>query len=232
MGTGVCLELAREGAAIVANDIDRSRADGVCSRVKALGARCIATYADVTSLEDCRGMIAAALAEYGRADILVTIPAWVITRRFIHCTPEEWHRMVDVTFWGVVNSVRSALDPMIKQKGGSIVCLGSDAGRVGGNGELIYGAAKAAVMNFAMGLAKEIGEHNVRINVVNAGMTKVPQTIESGWLTPEKERRFAASYPLGRIGLPQDLVDAMVFLASDRAAFITGQTLSVSGGIV
>ncbi len=237
MGTGVCLEMAREGALIVANDIDRAWADRVAGRVRDMGGRCIATYADVARLEDCSGMIGRALSEFGRVDVLVTIPAWLKLGRFAASGPEEWLKTFDVTFWGVVNSVSAVLDAMMKQKSGSIVCLGSDAGRIGGGtlegaGEVMYGAAKSAVMNFAMGLSKEIGPHGVRINVVNAGMTKVPIMVESGWLTPEKERRLAKSYPLGRLGLPQDLVDAIMFLASDRAGFITGQTLSVSGGVV
>ncbi len=232
MGTGVCLELAREGATVVANDIDRSWADRVSAEARDIGAKSIPTYADVTKLDDCRVMVDSALEEFGRLDILITIPAWVVRKNFIECSPDEWQRMMDVTFWGVVNSVRAVLGTMIKQKYGSIICLGSDAGRVGGNGEVIYGAAKAAIMNFAMGLSKEIGPHGVRINVVNAGVTEVPLLVESGWLTPEREQRLAKQYPLGRLGLPQDLVDAMVFLASDRASFITGQTLSVSGGIV
>jgi 2-hydroxycyclohexanecarboxyl-CoA dehydrogenase len=237
MGTGVCLELAREGAVVVANDIDRPRADKVSSQVRDLGCRSIPTYADITRLDDCKSMVENALAEFGRVDILITIPAWVAVRKFVDSTPEEWDKTVAVTFWGVVNCVSAVLDSMIKQRSGSIVCLGSDAGRIGGGslvggGEVVYGAAKAGVMNFAMGLSKEIGPHGVRINVVNAGLTKVPIMVESGWMTPEKERRLASQYPLGRLGLPQDLVDAMIFLASDRASFITGQTLSVSGGIV
>jgi len=232
MGTGVCLELAREGAHVVTNDIDPTWADRVADEVKRLGVKAIPAYADVTKLGDCQDMVAKTLAEFGRVDILVTIPAWVVRKSFVDYTPEEWHRMMDVTFWGVVNSVRAVLDPMIEQKAGSIVCLGSDAGRAGGEGELIYAEAKAAVMNFARGLSKEIGPHGIRINVVNAGVTKVPQMVDSGWLTPEREERLSKAYPLRRLGVPQDLADAIVFLASDRAGFITGQTLSVSGGIV
>jgi len=232
MGTGVCLELAREGACIVANDIEPSRADAVSDMVEDMGMESLSTYADVTRLDDCYQMVEKTVARFGKLDVLVTIPAWVIRKGFVECSAEELHRMVDVTFWGVVNSVRAALGPMMKNGYGSIVCLGSDAGRVGAEGEVLYGSAKAAVMNFAKGLSKEIGASGIRINVVNAGVTKVPLMVESGWLTPEKEQRLARQYPLGRLGVPQDLVDAIVFLASDRASFITGQTVSVSGGIV
>lgn len=232
MGTGVCLELAREGANVVTNDLDRAWAENVAGQVRALGAMALPTYADLTKLSDCMTMVEAALAEFGRVDILITIPAYVKRGKFVDSPESEWHKTFNVTYWGVINSVRAALGPMLKQKSGSIVCLGSDAGRAGGEGELIYGTAKAAIMNFAMGLSKEIGPEGVRINVVNAGVTKIPIMVESGWLTPEKEERLSKLYPMRRLGLPQDLVDAMVFLASDRASFITGQTLSVSGGIV
>jgi 2-hydroxycyclohexanecarboxyl-CoA dehydrogenase len=232
MGTGICLELAREGAHVVTNDIDPSRANEVSERVRVLGVDSLPTYADVTSLSDCQKMTDKTIQKFGRIDILVTVPAWVIRKSFVECSPEEMHRMVDVTFWGVVNSVRAALNPMLSAGSGSIVCLGSDAGRVGGEGEVIYGSAKAAIMNFARGLSREIGPRGIRINVVNAGVTKVPIMVESGWLTTEKEQRLAKQYPMGRLGVPKDLVDAIVFLASDRASFITGQTLSVSGGIV
>ena len=232
MGTGVCRELAREGAAVVANDIDRAWADRVALEVKNIGARSIATYADVTSFEECRQMVGRAVAEFGRVDILITVPAYVFVKPFNDCDMEGLHRMVEVTFWGAINAIKAAVAVMIKQKSGSIVCLGSDAGKTGGHGEIVYAAAKGALMTFAKGLTKEAGPHGVRINVVNAALTKTPQMIQSGFLTPESEAQLVKDYPLGRLGRPQDLVDAIVFLASDRAGFITGQTLSVSGGRV
>ena len=231
MGTSVCLDLAREGAYVVTNDIDRSWADRVAEEVRSLGGRAVPTYADVTKLADCQEMVRTALAEFGRVDILVTVPAYPMLKLFVENTEEECHKIVDVTFWGVANAVRAVLDPMIEQKSGSIVCLGSDAGKVVPEKEVMYGSAKAAVMHFAIGLCKEIGPYGIRINVVNAGLTKVPQMVHSGWLTPEKEERLAKTYPMRRLGRPQDLVDAILFLASDRASHITGQTLSVSGGI-
>jgi len=232
MGTGVCLDLAREGARVVTNDIDRSWADRVAEQARSLGAEAVPTYADVTGLEHCREMVGKALEAFGRVDTLVTVPAYPILKPFVDNTEEEWHKVMDVTFWGVVNSVRAVLDPMMAQRSGSIICLGSDAGKAAPEGETMYGTAKAAVMHFAKGLCKEVGPHGIRINVVNAAVTKIPQMVESGWLTPEKEERLAKTYPMRKLGEPQDLVDAILFLASDRAGHITGQTLSVSGGIV
>lgn len=232
MGTGVCRELAREGAVIVANDIDRSRADRVALEIKNTGVRSMATYADVTSFAQCQEMVDRAVAAFGRVDILITVPAYVFIKPFNECGMEGLHKMVEVTFWGAINAIKAAVAVMISQKSGSIVCLGSDAGKTGGQGEIIYGAAKGALMTFAKGLTKEAGPHGVRINVVNAALTKTPEMMASGFLTPQSEAQLVKDYPLGRLGRPQDLVDAIVFLASDRARFITGQTLSVSGGRV
>ena len=231
MGTGVCLDLAREGACVVTNDIDKSWADKVAEEARSLGAKAVPTYADVTKLDDCQEMVKKALEAFGRVDILVTVPAYTILKSFVDNTEEECHKVVDVTFWGMANAVRAALNPMIEQKSGNIVCLGSDAGKVVPEKEVMYGSAKAAVMHFAKGLCKEVGPYGIRINVVNAALTKVPQMVDSGWLTQEKEERLAKTYPMRRLGRPQDLVDAILFLASDRASHITGQTLSVSGGI-
>jgi len=228
-GTGVCLELARGGACVVANDIDRSWADKVAEQVRAIGAKSISTYADVTKLDECQEMVRKTLSEFGRVDILVTVPAYLVMKRFVNKPPEEWHKEFDVTFWGVVHAVRAVLDPMLQQRAGSIVCVGSDAGKVGEPLHVIYGAAKAAVMNFIKGVAKEVSRDGIRINVVSPGTSKTPAVLQSG-LSASREEALAKLYPLGRLGEPQEIVNAILFLASDRASFITGQTLSVSGG--
>lgn len=228
-GTGVCLEMAREGACVVANDIDKSQADRVAEQVRAMGARCISTHADVTRFEDCKEMVRVALAEFGKVDILVTVPAYTVLKKFVDKPMEECHKEVDVTFWGMVYAVRAVLDPMLQQKAGSIVCIGSDAGKVGERLQSMYGAAKAAMMNFAKCVAKEHGRDGIRINVVSSGLAKTGIQLRSGWLA-QREEALKKAYPLGRLGETQDVVDAIMYLASDRASFITGQTLSVSGG--
>ena len=224
IGTGVCLQLAREGAWLVANDIDRSRAEKVSDQARALGSRSIPTCADVTRPGDCNEMVETALAEFGRVDVLVTIPTYVQIKTFVDCTPEELHRQVDVTFWGVANAVRAVLGPMTSQRSGSIVCMGSDSGKMAPAMETMYASAKAAVMTFASSPSKEIGAQGIRINVVNAALVRTPG------LAPTAQEAFAANYPLCRLAEIHEVVDAILFLASDRACFITGQTLSVNGG--
>jgi len=224
IGTTVCLELAREGVHVVTNDIDRSWADKVAKQVSALGVRSMPTYADVTKISDCVEMVNKAFTEFGKVDILVTIPAYMMNKDFAHSTPEELQKQVDVTFWGVVNAAKAVLGTMIKHRSGSIVCMGSDSGKMAPAGEVMYASAKSAIMTFASSLSKEIGPYGVRINVVNAALVRSP-SYGAG-----TEEAFRANYPLGRLAETQEVAEAILFLASDRASFITGQTLSVNGG--
>ena len=224
IGTTVCLELAREGVHVVTNDIDRSWADKVAKQVSALGVRSMSTYADVTKISDCVEMVNKAFTEFGKVDILVTIPAYMMNKDFAHSTPEELQKQVDVTFWGVVNAAKAVLGTMIKHRSGSIVCMGSDSGKMAPAGEVMYASAKSAIMTFASSLSKEIGPYGVRINVVNAALVRSP-SYGAG-----TEEAFRANYPLGRLAETQEVAEAILFLASDRASFITGQTLSVNGG--
>ena len=182
------------------------------------------TYADVTKISDCVEMVNKAFTEFGKVDILVTIPAYMMNKDFAHSTPEELQKQVDVTFWGVVNAAKAVLGTMIKHRSGSIVCMGSDSGKMAPAGEVMYASAKSAIMTFASSLSKEIGPYGVRINVVNAALVRSP-SYGAG-----TEEAFRANYPLGRLAETQEVAEAILFLASDRASFITGQTLSVNGG--
>ena len=224
IGTTLCSQLAQEGACVVANDIDRSWADKVAADLSAKGAKAVASYADVAKLADCQEMIRKALDEFGKVDILITIPARMDYGPFASYTPEQMHGQVDVTFWGVVNAVKAVLDHMIRQRSGSIVCMGSDSAKMAPAMETMYASSKAAIMTFASSLSKEIGRSQVRINVVNAALVRTPGQ------GPGMEQAFAGNYPLGRLAESQEVVDAILFLASDRASFVTGQTLSVNGG--
>ena len=230
IGNAIALALAKEGAHVVTNDIQKDLADQAAEQVKERGVRSLATYADVTSLDSTNDMAKQTLAAFGRIDILVTIPYFNPMTRFMDETEDDWHKTMNITFFGVVNAARSVLPAMIDQKGGSIIGLGSDAGRVGESRMVMYGVAKAAIMNFVKGLSKEVSRFGVRLNVVSPGTTRTPRTESVGMFTPDMEARLTKMYPLRRLGRTDDIADAVVFLASDRASWITGQTLSVSGG--
>ena len=230
IGNAIALALAKEGAHVVTNDIQKDLADQAAEQVKERGVRSLATYADVTSLDSTNDMAKQTLAAFGRIDILVTIPYFNPMTRFMDETEDDWHKTMNITFFGVVNAARSVLPAMIDQNGGSIIGLGSDAGRVGESRMVMYGVAKAAIMNFVKGLSKEVSRFGVRLNVVSPGTTRTPRTESVGMFTPDMEARLTKMYPLRRLGRTDDIADAVVFLASDRASWITGQTLSVSGG--
>ncbi len=225
IGTSVSYELAREGAYVVANDIDRTWADRVAKEVKSLGSKSVATYADVTSFKDCAAMVDKAVAEFGRVDILVTIPAYMGAGSFAHSSLDDLHHVVDVTFWGTLNAIKAALKPMLAQRSGSIVCMGSDSARMMPRGESMYAASKSAIMTFATCLAKEVGSSRVRINVVNAALVSTPG--QEGLAS-----HYARHYPLGRFPTSEEVAETIAFLASDRAAMITGQSISVNSGLL
>jgi 2-hydroxycyclohexanecarboxyl-CoA dehydrogenase len=178
----------------------------------------------------------------GGIDVLVNNVGWTMDRLFVEKTREEWEKEIQLNLWGMINCTRAVLDGMIARKAGAIVSLGSDAGRIGEFREGVYAACKAGVIALSKTLAREHGRHGIRLNVVCPGMTMPESDDEisglSMWAqetnrqfsTPEMKARIAKAYPLRRIGRPEDVAAAVVFLASDSASFITGQTLSVSGG--
>jgi 2-hydroxycyclohexanecarboxyl-CoA dehydrogenase len=155
---------------------------------------------------------------------------------------ETWEREIRLNLWGTINCTRAVLDGMIRRKTGAVVSLGSDAGRVGQYGEAVYGACKAGVIALSKSLATEVGKHGIRLNVVCPGMTMPDDDgevapgsmwtadVNRRWRTDEMRERIAKNYPLRRIGRAEEVASAVVYLASDAASFITGQTLSVSGG--
>lgn len=230
IGNAIALALAKEGAHVVTNDLQADLAAVAAEQVQALDVRSLATSADVTQLEQTNDMAQRTLDAFGRIDILVTVPYYNPMKRFMEQTEEDWHKTMNVTFFGVVNAVRSVLPTMIDQGAGSVIGLGSDAGRVGESRMVMYGVAKSSIMNFVKGMSKEVSRFGVRLNVVSPGTTKTPRTESIGMFTPEMEERLTKMYPLRRLGQISDITDAVVFMASDRASWITGQTISVSGG--
>jgi 2-hydroxycyclohexanecarboxyl-CoA dehydrogenase len=176
----------------------------------------------------------------GKVDVLVNCAGWTIDRLFIEKPRAEWEKEIAIDTWGFINSVRAVLDPMVERRYGRIVSIGSDAGRMGEWREAVYSGTKASVIAMSKSIAREVGKHNITLNVVCPGLiVGSPQTsgANSMWsseqlekFTPEVRDKAAKNYPLRRLGTAEDVVPAVLLLASDRASFITGQTLSVSGG--
>jgi len=243
IGRAIALGFAREGAKVAIADIDETGAHRVAAQATELGAAdALAVRVDVTDEQSVAAMIQTVQGRFGSLDILVNNVGWTVDRLFMDKPRAELEREVQINLWGTINCTRAALDSMVAAKRGVIVNIGSDAGRIGEYREAVYGACKAGVISMSRSLARELGRHGIRVNTVCPGTT-MPDTAEevgaeslwattemSQWNTAEMRERIAKSYPLRRIGRPDDISNAVLFVASDAASFITGQTISVSGG--
>lgn len=217
------------GAHVVVADLDLAGAQRVVAELQRDGGQALAAEVDVRDPDAAQAAVSSTIDRFDKVDILVNnAAAWTI-KLFREMSPEEFRRDVDVTLIGTMVMSRAVFGPMREQGGGSIVNLISDSGRVGEAFMVAYGAAKAGVMGFTKGLAKEGGRYQVRVNAVSPGTTMTPgaSPIVEMWGGEEK---LVKAYPLGRLGQPIDQANAILFLASDMASWVTGQILSVSGG--
>lgn len=241
IGRGIVLAFARERSNVVIADIDETQGQKVAKEASALGSKTVAIKTDVTDVDSVAAMVKKTLEEFGQIDILVNNVGWGLDRLFIEKPRAEWEKEVNINFWGVINCTRAVLDHMMERKYGKIISIGSDAGRMGEYREAVYAGCKGGVIALSKALARELGRHGINVNVVCPGAT-VPENPEhagelSMWkgdmaqvFTPEAQEKAAKAYPLRRLGKPEDVANVAVFLSSDAASFITGQTISVSGG--
>ena len=167
-------------------------------------------------------------AATGKVDIVVNGAGWDIIEPFVKNTPEYWDKIMAINFMGPVKVTRAFLDPMIEGKGGKVVNISSDAGRGGSSGETVYAGAKGGVIAFTKSLAREMARYAINVNCVCPGPTDTPLFATQ----PEKmQQALVNAIPFRRLGKPEEVADAVVFFASDRSSFITGQVISVSGGL-
>lgn len=232
IGRATCLAFATRGAQVAVADINEEGAQGVAEEIRRQGQVAQAVRMDVTD----RGQVAQAVQEVlerlGRVDVLVNAAGWDRIVPFLESTEDLWDRIIAINFRGVLNTCHVVLPHMVQRGSGVVVNIASDAGRVGSSGETVYSGAKGAVIAFSKALAREMARHNVRVNVVAPGITDTPllqQIIQAG--NEKLIDAIVRSTPLRRMARPEEVADAVVFLASDQASFITGQTLSVSGGL-
>ena len=238
IGRAIALGFAREKANVVIAELDQEQGEKVAREARESGAQAMAVKVDVTDLGQVEAMMKKTLEAYKTIDVLVNNVGWDQLQPFTDTNVDFWNRVIDLNYKSVLNTVKSVLPHMKEQGGGSIVNIGSDAGRLGERFEAVYSGTKGAVILFSKSVAREMGRFNVRVNVVCPGMT-VPSSEEeigeksmwkAGVLSEEQKAKAVKAYPLGRVGKPEDLGAAVVFLASGAATFITGQTISVSGG--
>jgi len=241
IGRAIALTLAGEGANVVIAEIDEAAGKKVADQANALGAggRTVFIKCDVTDYQQVEAMVDRAIQEFGQIHILVNNVGWTIDRLFLDKPREEWEKEIALNFWSVINCCRAVLPRMIEKGYGRVVSIGSDAGRMGEYREAVYAGCKAGIIGLSKALAREVGRYGITLNVVCPGLVPAkPEEMSerSIWremgeiFTPEALQKAAQRYPLRRLGTPQDVANAVAFLASDAASYITGQTLSVSGG--
>jgi len=228
IGRAVALRLGDEGCRVAAVDLNLAGARATAAEI---GESACAMQADVSYLSAMREAVAAAEAALGPLDVLVSCAGWDRVQPFVESTEETWDRVIAINLKGVIACTRAALDGMIDRRSGAIVNISSDAGRVGSSGEVVYSGAKAGIIGFSKAVAREVARHNIRVNVVCPGPTDTPMMEETRRANPRLGEALVRAIPFRRLARPEEVAAAVAFLASDEAAYITGQTLSVSGGL-
>ena len=234
IGAATCQRFAEEGAKVAVFDIDRDAAVRAAARITEAGGKAEAFACDITDHGACQSAVQAAETAIGPIDVLVNNAGWDIFRPFAETAPSDWQKIISINLTGVLNMHHVVLPGMIERKRGRIVTVSSDAARVGSSGEAVYAACKAGLIGFSKTIAREHARHNINVNVVCPGIvnTKLYEDYKKGARNPDKlDDAFRRAIPLGRLGEPADLPGAICFFASDDAAYITGQVLSVSGGL-
>ena len=240
IGRAIALALGAEGATVAVNDVNEAGIAETLRQLDAAGGRGVAAACDITDLAAVRAAFAEVERTLGRIDVLVNNAALLVNHeRFLDTDPEACDREIRVILYGTMNCCRAALPGMIARGSGKVVNIVTDAARVGQERQCSYSAAKGGVIAFTKSIAKEVGRHNVNVNAVSPGATNSPMRREmlrrmqatlGEAKVAEREERVKRAYALGRIGEPEDVASAVVFLASEASRHITGQVLSVNGG--
>ena len=232
IGGALCRGFAAEGARVAVLDRDADAAARVVDELSPASA--LAVGCDITERESVDAAIARVTDELGPIDVLVNNAGWDLFVPFLDTEPDDWRRLIDINLVGALNMHHAVLPGMVERSGGRVVNISSDAARVGSSGEAVYAACKAGLVAFSKTLAREHSRHGITFNVVCPGPTDTAllATVTDAAANPDKLREaFRRSIPLGRLGQPDDLVGAVMFFAGDGAEFVTGQVLSVSGGL-
>lgn len=228
IGRATVETLAQAGAHVLLGDIDEERGGAAAAARRDQGHDVHFIRLDVTDAASIADFQQQAYRAREHVDIVVNVAGWGKIQPFVENTPEFWRKIIDLNLMGPVAVTRAFLDQMIERGAGKIVTIASDAGRVGSMGETMYSGAKGGAIAFTKALAREMARYNINVNCVCPGPTDTPLLAA----VPEKHQEaFARATPLRRLAKPSEIADAVLFFTSSRADFITGQVLSVSGGL-
>ncbi len=229
IGRAIAMKLAENGATLVINDVgDSAPAEQTVAEIKNLNRQATAIMADVSSSVEVTKLVETAIATYGKVDILVNNAGITRDQLTMKMTDEEWDKVLAIDLKSVFLCTRAVLRPMLKQRSGRIISMSSVVGIIGNAGQANYAAAKAGIIGFTKTIAKEVASRGITVNAVAPGFIDTPMTQV---LPEERKQALMANIPLGYLGTPRDIADAVAFLASEEGRYITGQVISVDGGI-
>ena len=229
IGRAIAETLARHGADIVVADMDPGRAEETAAAVAQLGRRALTVKVNVANWDEVKGMADRVVKDWGKVDILVNNAGITRDGLLLRMREEDWNLVLQVNLTGTFYCTKAVLMPMTKQRYGRIVNIASIVGVMGNVGQANYAASKGAVIGFTKTAAREYASRNVTVNAVAPGFIDTPMT---QGLSPEVKDQLQKQIPLGRLGQPADIAEAVRFLVSDEAGYITGQVLHVNGGML
>jgi 2-hydroxycyclohexanecarboxyl-CoA dehydrogenase len=231
IGRGIARRLAQEGAKVAVADINETGATNTVAEIKAAGAIACAVKLDVTSLKSATAAADTVERELGPVDILVNNAGWDKVQHFLETDEELWNRLIDINFRGVLNCVKAFAPRMLNRPGSKIVSVASDAGRSGGVNDAVYSGCKGGVIAFTKALARELARYQINVNAVSPGIIDTPLSQAISGSIPGYMDRLMKVVPLRRKGAPEDIAAAVAYLASSDADYVTGQIISINGGM-
>jgi 2-hydroxycyclohexanecarboxyl-CoA dehydrogenase len=231
IGRAIAMRLASEGAKVAIADILEDAADATAKGLREAGFKAIAVKLDVTSLDNALAATDRVVKDFGGIDILVNNAGWDKLEPFVQSTPETWDKVIAINFRGVIHCCKAVIPHLQAHGSGKVVSIASDAGRVGSLGEAVYSGCKAGIIGFSKTLARELARNNINVNVVCPGPTETALLRGVMDTQPKVLEAMKRGIPMRRLGQPEDLAGAVAFLASPDADYITGQVISVSGGL-
>ncbi len=228
IGKAVALLLAQNGADIVVSDINLEKAEETAKEVQTLGRKALAIKVDVAKLDDVEKMVGAIWARFGQVDILVNNAGIARDKLILRMTEEDWDAVLNINLKGTFNCTKAVVRHMSKQRSGKIVNIASVVGEMGNAGQGNYAASKAGVIGFTKTIAREFAQRGINVNAIAPGYIETPMTDALPDKAKEELKRLI---PMDRLGKPEDVAEAVLFLVSEASSYITGQVLNVNGGI-
>ncbi len=229
IGRAIAIELAKEGAKIVVTSTNLEECKEVCEIINPLGVETLCLKCDVSKKKEIDHLVTQTMDKFGKIDILVNNAGVVRQKPLTETTEEDWNFTIDINLKGPFLFCKAVVPHMIKQKSGKIISIASIAGEVGFPNISAYCASKGGVINLTRELALELAPHNINVNAIAPGVIETKMT-EEMLKDSETRKALLAQTPMGRVGQPEEIGKAVLFLASDNASYVTGQTLAVDGG--